>query len=52
VDEIEAILGHVFKLDANEISYVLYSYFRFSSRKDQFVTYEEMIAIILEIYFI
>lgn len=33
MDEIEAILKSVFQLDDNEISYIMYSFFRFEARK-------------------
>jgi hypothetical protein len=33
VDEIETILKSVFQLDENEVSYIIYGYFRFEARK-------------------
>lgn len=51
-EEIEAILTEIFRLYREEIDYILYSYFRFNVRAQKSVTYEELIAIILEIYFV
>lgn len=47
IDEIETILKNVFQLDENEISYIIYNYFRFEARRDNFATFEELVAIIL-----
>jgi hypothetical protein len=33
IDEIETILKSVFQLDENEVSYIIYGYFRFEARK-------------------
>jgi hypothetical protein len=52
IDEIEVILQSVFQLDENEIQYIIYSYFKFEAKKDKFATFEELVAIILEIFFI
>lgn len=52
IDEIETILKSVFQLDENEVSYVLYSFFKFESKQDKFATFEELVAIILEVFFI
>jgi hypothetical protein len=40
IDEIETILKSVFQLDENEVSYIIYSYFRFEARKEKFATFE------------
>lgn len=42
----------MFQLEANEISYIMYSYFRFDARKDKHATFEEIVAIILEMFFV
>ncbi len=52
IDEIETILKSVFQLDESEVAYVIYSYFKFEARKDKFATFEELVAIILEVFFI
>lgn len=52
IDEIETILKSVFQLDESEVAYVIYTYFKFEARKDKFATFEELVAIILEVFFI
>lgn len=52
IDEIETILKNVFQLDENEISYFIYSYFKFEAKQDKFATFEELVAIILEVFFV
>lgn len=52
IDEIEVILKNVFQLDENEISYIIYTFFKFEAKQDKFATFEELVAIILEIFFI
>ena len=39
IDEIETILKSVFQLDENEVSYVIYSFFKFESKQDKFATF-------------
>jgi Ca2+-binding EF-hand superfamily protein len=45
-------LTEVFHLSSTEIDYIMYNYFRFDIRSQQSTTYNEFIAIALEIYFI
>ena len=52
IDEIEVILKSVFQLDEKELGYVIYNYFKFEARQDKFATFEELVAIILEVFFI
>lgn len=49
-DEIEAILSQVFKLSPNEISYIMYTFFNLDTQKH--LTFDELLSIILSIYFI
>lgn len=51
-DEIEAIFYHVFGLNENEISYVLLKFFNFANRKNKSLTFDELVRILLEIYFV
>lgn len=51
-DEIEAILHHVFGLNETEISYVLLKFFNFANRNDKSLTFDELVKILLEIYFV
>lgn len=52
IDEIREILEKVFEFDENEISYIIYTYFGFLQKNDDSCTFEQLIAIILSIYFI
>jgi len=52
IDEIEQILRTVFQLDESEVSYIIYSYFRFEASNNKFATFEELVAIILQIFFV
>lgn len=51
-DEIEAILHHVFGLNETEISYVLLKFFNFANRNNKSLTFDELVRILLEIYFV
>lgn len=51
-NEIQAILHHVFGLNDTEVSYILLKFFNFKNRKDKSLTYDELVRILLEIYFI
>jgi len=51
-DEIEAILQHVFGLNETEISYVLLKFFNFANRNNKSLTFDELVRILLEIYFV
>ena len=51
-DEIESILHHVFNLNETEVSYILTQFFKFENRKEKSLTFEELIAILLEAYFV
>lgn len=51
-DEIEAILHHVFGLNETEISYVLLKFFNFAKRNNKSLTFDELVKILLEIYFV
>lgn len=51
-DEIEAILHHVFGLNETEISYVLLKFFNFAQRNNKSLTFDELVKILLEIYFV
>jgi hypothetical protein len=52
LDEIREILEKVFGFSNDEIEYVVYSYFSFLSSQEDSVTFDELLAIILSIYFI
>lgn len=45
-------MEQVFEFDENEISYLIYTYFGFLQKNDDHCTFEQLIAIILSIYFI
>ena len=51
-DEIESILHHVFNLNETEVSYILTQFFKFENRKEKSLAFEELIAILLEAYFV
>lgn len=51
-DEIEAILHHVFGLNETEVSYVLLKFFNFANRREKSLTFDELVKILLEIYFV
>ena len=51
-DEISDILLKVFELNEEEVKYFLMNYFNFEARKQEALTFDELIAIILSIYFI
>lgn len=51
-DEIEAILHHVFGLNETEISYVLLKFFNFAQRNNKSLAFDELVRILLEIYFV
>lgn len=51
-DEISDILEKVFSLDENDIDYILFNFFNFDKSSAKGVTFEELIYIILNIYFI
>lgn len=51
-DEIEAILHHVFGLNDTEVNYILLKFFNFANRTNKSLTYDELVRILLEIYFI
>jgi hypothetical protein len=42
----------VFSLDENEVSYFMFNFFNFDKKNVTGITFEELIAIILSIYFI
>lgn len=50
-DEIEAILHQVFQLNESQVGYVLSKFFHFSTRQDKSLTFDQLIKILLEIYF-
>ena len=50
-EEIEDILLKVFELNEDELRYFISTYFNFEARKEGALTFEELIAIILSIYF-
>lgn len=52
IDEIKEILEKVFNFDQNEIDYIIYNYFSFLKKEDDNVKFDQLIAIILSIYFI
>jgi Ca2+-binding EF-hand superfamily protein len=52
IDEIKEILEKVFGFDRNEIEYILLTYFTFLNTQNSSVTFEQLIAIILSIYFV
>ena len=52
MDEIREILEKVFNFDQNEIEYIVYNYLSFLKKEDDNVTFDQLIAIILSIYFI
>ena len=52
IDEIREILEKVFNFDQNEIEYIIYNYFSFLKKEDDNVKFDQLIAIILSIYFI
>ena len=52
MDEIEAILQQVFNLSESEINFVLFTFFRMESRKNQTLEFEELVKILLQIYLV
>lgn len=50
-DEIKDILEKVFELNTNELSYILMKYFTFDAERNGSLTFEELISLILTIYF-
>ena len=50
-DEIEAILSHVFNFTETEISYIINKFFNIESRRGKSLSFDELVRIILEIYF-
>lgn len=51
IDEIKDILQKVFELDESEVSYILLKYFTFDAESGGSLTFDELIALILTIYF-
>lgn len=51
IDEIRDILQKVFELDESEVSYILLKYFTFDAESGGSLTFDELIALILTIYF-
>lgn len=51
IDEIRDILQKVFELDENEVSYILMKYFTFDAESGGALTFDELISLILTIYF-
>lgn len=51
-DEVQEILSKVFELDGQELSYILMKYFSLDAETGGALTFEELIALILSIYFI
>ena len=52
MDEIEAILLQVFGLSESEINFILFTFFRMESRKNQTLEFEELVKILLQIYLV
>lgn len=52
IDEIREILEKVFGCDRDEVEYIILTYFTIFNSQNQSVTFEQLIAIILSIYFI
>lgn len=50
-DEVKDILEQVFQFESNELSYILSKYFSFDAANGGSITFEELIALILTIYF-
>lgn len=51
IDEIRVILQKVFELDESEVSYILLKYFTFDAESGGALTFDELISLILTIYF-
>lgn len=52
LDEIKDILLKVFKFNQQELEYVLFTYFNFLKSQNDNVNFDQLIALILVIYFI
>lgn len=52
LEEIQDILSKVFNFSEEELNYIMFNYFNFLKNQNDNVTFEQLIAIILSIYFL
>jgi Ca2+-binding EF-hand superfamily protein len=52
MNEIEAILEYVFEFDESERNFILFTFFRMETRREHSLTFDELVAILLQVYFV